>query len=265
MSAEKAPHRSSVHRAFTHQAGSFEDPLLNTAFTSGLDQLVAAASPTPTDICLDVAAGTGLLSRSFAPHVRHVTAIDTTQAMLVEGKHQTDIAGITNVVFCRGDVEDLPFVSRSFSLVMCRFGLHHFADPTAGLREMARVCRPAGRLLLADMIASEDPATARSQDRLERLRDPSHASMVTLSALTDLLAALGVTVLATDVEEVERPVDTWLAQAGTDDDTAVAIGHEFIRELKGGPATGMSPRIIDGRLHFYQRWLTLLGVATRIG
>jgi len=264
LSADKAPHRSAVHRAFTQQAASFENPRLNTAFTSGLDRLVASATPAPTDICLDVAAGTGHLARSFAPHVRQVTAIDTTRAMLEEGKRQADIAGLTNVVFCRGDVEDLPFVSSSFSLVMCRFGLHHFADPTPCLREMARVCRPAGRLLLADMIASGDPATAQSQDRLERLRDPSHASMVTISALTDLLTTLGVTVMTTDVEEVVRPVDTWLAQAGTDDDDAAAIEAEFVRELEGGHPTGMRPKTIDGRLFFYQQWLTLVGAASQL-
>ena len=86
--------------------------------------------------------------------------------------------------------------------------------------------------------------------------------MVTMSALTDLLPTLGITNVTSEIEEIVRPVDIWLAQAGTGDDDAAAIEAEFVRELQGGQATGMRPQMIEGRLFFCQQWLTLVGVAS---
>ena len=57
--------------------------------------------------------------------------------------------------------------------MVSRFAFHHFPDPLAVLREMARVATRPGRIVVADMAASDDPKRADALNRMERLRDPS--------------------------------------------------------------------------------------------
>jgi ubiquinone/menaquinone biosynthesis C-methylase UbiE len=176
-------HRRRVRDAFTKQATTFEDQRLNQAFTAGLPRLLAMAAPRRDDACLEVAAGTSIVGRGLAGQVAHVVALDATPAMLREGWRQADRAGIRNLAFVLGDAARLPCRTGAFSLVVTRFSLHHFAEPAGPLRELVRVCRGGGRLVIQDMAASTDPDLARRQDEVERLRDPSHLRMTPAGAL----------------------------------------------------------------------------------
>jgi SAM-dependent methyltransferase len=69
--------------------------------------------------------------------------------------------------------------------------MHHFLDPAGALKEMLRVCAPGGRVVVVDMYASEDPAKAIEWNRLEKLRDPSHARCLTLTELKALFGTGG--------------------------------------------------------------------------
>src|SRR5688572_28625776 len=97
--------------------------------------------PSPHDLVLDVAAGTGHVARALAASVRAVIAVDATEAMLAAGKAEADRAGLRNVVFQRGDAAALPFADGSFDIVLSRFALHHFEQPAVQVREMARCLR----------------------------------------------------------------------------------------------------------------------------
>jgi ubiquinone/menaquinone biosynthesis C-methylase UbiE len=252
-------HDEAVRREFTKQARTFEDKRLNTAFTSVLDWLVESFAPEPDQLVLDVAAGTGHVARALAPLARQVVAVDITRAMLEEGRTQAERAGLDNILFQEGDASALPYLAESFDLVVTRFSLHHFQDPEIPLAEMVRVCRPGGRVGVADMVADGAPLTAEGQDRLERLRDPSHTRMLTLDAIGQLLEELGAPVLRRTSREVVRPVQTWLDQARTDDATARKVRAELEAELEGGAATGLGPQLRDGELHFTQTWAVVVG------
>jgi ubiquinone/menaquinone biosynthesis C-methylase UbiE len=254
-----AGHDDAVRREFTRQAKTFEDARLNTAFTSGLGWLAESFEPRPEDLVLDVAAGTGHVARALAGLARAVVAVDLTRAMLEEGRAQAERAGIQNVLFQEGDARALPYLDRSFDLVVTRFSLHHFEDPGIPLAEMVRVCRRGGRVGVADMIADDDPLAAEGQDRLERLRDPSHTRLLTLDAVGDLLARLGAPVLGRSSRQVVRPVQTWLDQAGTDEAAARTVVQALEAELAGGTATGLRPRLVDDQLHFTQTWAVVVG------
>jgi SAM-dependent methyltransferase len=84
-----------------------------------------------------------------------------------------------------GDATQLPFAEGSFDVVLTRYSFHHMLDPSAALREMKRVCRQGGRVVVID--ATPSPETQAAYDRMEILRDPSHVSALTL----DQLRALG--------------------------------------------------------------------------
>lgn len=249
---ERAVRHGLILREFARQAGTFEDARLNAAFTRHLQRLVDFAAPYPEDVCLDVACGTGLVARALAGRARHVTALDTTPEMLATGKARADAEGVCNVVFQRGDAARLPFLTGSFSLVISRFSLHHVAAAAEVAAEMVRVCRAGGRVVVADMVVR--PELPGDPDRLERLRDPSHGTMLSADAIVRLLTSAGAAVGAADVFDVERPLRPWLEQAGTPEDVARRIEDELVRELAGGDPTGLRPLVMDDELWFTQTW-----------
>src|SRR5919205_1499818 len=159
-----AEHSEAVKRAFTRQAPTFEDPEFNQLFTVDSEWLFDRLELEADDVVLDVAAGTGHVARSFAPRVRAVIAVDATPAMLERGWIEAKRAALRNVVFMQADATALPFVDGSFDVVVSRFAVHHFEDPTVQITEMKRVLRPGGRLAVADLISDPDPEIDKLQN-----------------------------------------------------------------------------------------------------
>jgi SAM-dependent methyltransferase len=151
----------------------------------------------------------------------------------------------------RADATALPYRDGSFSLVTARFALFGMGDPQRVLRELLRVCRPGGRLVIADLVRPN--LSGPDRDRLERLRDPDHPGTPSIARLTDLIVSAGANIRRLDVFTVERPVEPWLAGA-RDPDTAERIRDALFDEVDGGPPTGAKPRIIGGELWFTQTW-----------
>lgn len=186
-----ASHQERILDQFTRQAVPFStaQPIRDE---KALQLLVAATGAGSEDDVLDVACGPGLLVCAFAPVVKRVTGIDITPAMLERGRALAAEKRLRNAVFQLGDVLPLPFPDASFSVVASRFAFHHFQDPGAVLAEMRRVCRPGGRVAVADLLASPDPVKAAAFHAMEVLRDPSHARALTLGELRRLFAERGL-------------------------------------------------------------------------
>jgi SAM-dependent methyltransferase len=105
----------------------------------------------PGDRVLDIAAGPGNFSRAFAAAVGDsglVVGLDASRTMLERGAADLRRSGLGNLSLVRGDATALPFVDDTFDGVCCFAALHLFADPFAGLDEMARVLAPGGRIAL---------------------------------------------------------------------------------------------------------------------
>ena len=197
---------------FTQQATPFSTaPAISDE--QALRMVVAAARPGPDDTVLDLACGGGLIVCALAPHVQHATGIDLTPAMLARARALAAEKGITNVTWREGDIRALPWPDATFSIVVTRFSLHHLADPLAAVREMARVCRPGGRVVVVDMYASEDPEKAAAWNRLEVLRDPSHVRSLSLTELKALFPAAGLPAPEATFYELRSDVDSLLARS----------------------------------------------------
>jgi ubiquinone/menaquinone biosynthesis C-methylase UbiE len=247
-------HDERIREAFTRQAATFEDERLNVAFTSGLPWLLSYVEPRPDDVVADVAAGTGIVSRALAPGVSRVTAVDSTSAMLEEGRQRAAEEGHRNLEFVAGSAEHLPLSDAAFTLVVTRFSLHHFADPAPAVAEMVRVLRPGGRLVVKDLVASTESDIAARQDYVERLRDASHVRMPPRGSVAGLLRGHGLRVSAVAEREVDRPVEQWLAQSVTDAKAAGQVRAAFEADLAGAQTTGLRPHRVDGALWFHQTW-----------
>jgi ubiquinone/menaquinone biosynthesis C-methylase UbiE len=165
-------HDATIADQFTRQASQFAaSPALHNE--AALDLLVEAAGPRVDDVSLDVACGPGTVVCAFARRVRRAEGLDATEAMLAEARRLAAAAGVENVAWHRGDVYALPFAAAAFDIVSCRFAFHHLEAPEEAFAEMVRVCRPGGRIVLCDAVASDDPAKAAAFNAMERHRDPS--------------------------------------------------------------------------------------------
>ena len=95
---------------------------------------------------LDVACGTGFVTRHLAQKMRLVYGIDISMGMLEEATKYAREKEIENIRFARSMVENLPFPNGVFDGVTCSGALHLFQDTVEALNEMARVMKRGARL-----------------------------------------------------------------------------------------------------------------------
>ncbi|MFZ1992501.1 MAG: methyltransferase domain-containing protein [Solirubrobacteraceae bacterium] len=246
-------HARQIEQAFTAQADAFEDPARNHVFTSDARWVFERLPLTGDDVVLDVAAGTGIAARQLAASSRAVVALDATAAMLARGQAQAGAEGRDNVVFMRGDAAALPFLEGSFHVVVSRFAAHHFEHPDTVVAEMVRCTRPGGHVALVDLVADENPEVAAGQNRLERLRDPSHTRMLAVTEIEALLGEAGMESIDVATKPLERPLEPWLEQAQTGEAARDAIRDALRADVSGDTVTGFQPRAHeDGALWFVQ-------------
>lgn len=152
--------------------------------------LIDTAGISLMDEVLDVACGPGLVACEVARIAKHVTGIDLTPAMLTQAKDRQRSLSLENLSWVEGDAQPLPFGEATFSRVITRYSFHHFTDPRGVFAEMLRVCRPGGRVTVADVFTTS-PEQAEAYDRLERFRDPSHTHALQLTELEALRSVTG--------------------------------------------------------------------------
>ena len=132
-------------------AGMFDDvgknyDITNTVMTAGLDRRWRRRTRELLDLkpgerVLDLAAGTAVSTEELAKSGAWCVACDFSQGMLAAGAHR-------NVPKVVGDAMHLPFGDETFDAVTISYGLRNVHDFEAGLREMARVTKPGGRLVV---------------------------------------------------------------------------------------------------------------------
>ncbi|MBN8507179.1 MAG: bifunctional demethylmenaquinone methyltransferase/2-methoxy-6-polyprenyl-1,4-benzoquinol methylase UbiE [Burkholderiales bacterium] len=138
--------------------------LMNDLMSLGLHRVwkayaIGVANVRPGDRVLDLAAGTGDLTRGFARQVGAgglVVHTDINEAMLGAGRDRLlDDGLVLPSVAC--DAERLPFPDASFDLVSVAFGLRNMTHKERALAEMCRVLRPGGRVLVLEFSRVAEP------------------------------------------------------------------------------------------------------------
>ncbi len=169
--------------------------------------------------------------------------------MLAEGAAH----GARDVLYVEGDATAMPFANAQFDLLVTRFAVHHFDDPAAVFREMARVGVPGARVVVVDMVDG-----GWRHNELERLRDPSHTAALSRERLVGLLR--GAEIGASVVAEREHAMDAglWLRQAHGEREPVEAA---LRAEAEGGAPTGLRARSVNGALQIAQTWVIAAGTA----
>lgn len=136
---------------------------MNRAMTAGMDRLWLrsllrrAGAVSPADVA-DLATGTGdvaLALKRALPQAR-VVGLDLSEGMLAKARAKAESAG-ADIYFARADCAATGWPDSSFDLVTIAYGIRNFADIEGGYREMCRILRPGGRVLVLELT---EPATA---------------------------------------------------------------------------------------------------------
>jgi demethylmenaquinone methyltransferase/2-methoxy-6-polyprenyl-1,4-benzoquinol methylase len=143
---DKQPH--DVARMFDGVAEKYD--LTNDVLSLGQDRrwrkrVVDLVAPRPGELILDLAAGTGTSSQPFADAGATVVPCDFSTGMLQVGKRERPA-----LAFTAGDGMRLPFAADTFDAVTISFGLRNIVDPIEGLRELLRVTKPGGRVVVCE-------------------------------------------------------------------------------------------------------------------
>ena len=239
-------HRSRILDQFTRQAVPFAEARA-IRNQEALGRIVQMAEAGSEDTSLDVACGPGLLACAFARAVRHAVGIDLTPAMLEQARKTQAEQRLHNLTWLRGDVYSLPFPDEHFSIVSSRFAFHHLEDPLAALKEMCRVAKPGGRVVVADMAPATEKAEALNAE--ERLRDPSHVRAMPMTELIRLFAQSGLPEPRVSTYRLEGELEDLLSRSFPNDGDADRIRGIFRDSLRDD-ALDLATRQENGKIFF---------------
>ncbi|MCP5058230.1 MAG: methyltransferase domain-containing protein [bacterium] len=216
-STQPRPDRGEVLDHFTARAGRYDqsshwctDPIL-------MERIVSALGPLSEARVLDVACGTGLVSRALKGVARQVAGLDLTPAMYDQALDAVD-------EFVPGSAEDMPFPDDEFDVVVCRQGVQ-FMEAERAVGEMVRVARPGGRVCLVNLCAYglEDRDT---YFEILALRNPARRNFFLREDLAALLQRAGCREVELRDHVSREDVDRW------SDHGAISEGaRERIREI----------------------------------
>lgn len=188
-----------------------------------LRDMIRLAAPQPADRVLDAGAGSGAVSLAFAPHVASVTAVDLSPAMLERAETVRAARQVTNVHFRLGEINTLSLPEHSFEIVLCHDLLHYAPEPGTLLTRLRVLLTPGGRLLLDDILGSDDPVKRATQNAIEMRRDPAMAQIYSAGEIEQLLEASGFRIERIERYGTQRELEEWLDHAAADEATRGAV------------------------------------------
>lgn len=191
-------------------AQTYEERFVPSLFAEWAPRTLDAADVGPGDRVLDVACGTGVVTREAADRTgdpSSVTGVDLNEAMLTVARR---VRG--DIEFLQGDAASLPVPDGAYDAVVCQSAFMFFPDRAAAVREMARAAAPGGRVVVQVWAAlDEQPAWGPFVDIAARHAGP------------DAVSLLGSYWSAGDVDAVARLLgDAGLEPAGVRSHTGTA-------------------------------------------
>lgn len=145
---------------------------------------------------IDVATGTGTIAICIARKIPNIsiTAVDVSEKMIEKAKKNAELAGV-DINFLVGDSEKLKISDKKFDIVICCLGLLWIIDKEAALKEMARICKINGKIILIE----EEGETARA-------RRPGDENLIFSEKMLSFFSKVEKLETSISLEEIERKV-----------------------------------------------------------
>ena len=199
---------------------------------------------------LDMGCGAGHASFAAAGQVAQVTAYDLSSQMLEVVAQAARDKGFANIATQQGYAESLPFADASFDVAISRYSAHHWHDVGQALREVKRVLKPGGVMIIMDVMSPGHPIRDVWLQTVEALRDTSHVRNFSSGEWLTMASEAGLLINHLLTDRLPLEFSSWVAR---DADASGADGSDsFISgERIGG---GQSLFCIAAGWFFHQRY-----------
>ncbi|HUU44421.1 MAG TPA: methyltransferase domain-containing protein [Acidobacteriota bacterium] len=187
-----------------------------------------------TDRVLDVGRGSGEWALGLASECAYVTGLGITEDDTAEASARAIQTGVANVSFQwigeSGIAGGLEFPDGAFDWVTCRWILSRSVQPETMLRELVRVLKTPGHLLLAERVGAADAAKRTADARLARSLDDSHQQTYVPKEIGRLLENAGFSVEGDAVWSESCQFERWVAAAGAPQGGVIERTRRLLQE-----------------------------------
>ena len=156
-----------VERVYERLASVYDltfGPTLHPGRLHARERMVIASG----DRILEVGVGTGINASLYPSHC-HVTGIDLSTSMLDKARERVARQGLRNIRLLEMDAAALTFADNSFDIVYAPYLVSVVPDPVHVVKEMRRVCRPGGRIIILNHFRSANPVLSRIERAISPL------------------------------------------------------------------------------------------------
>jgi demethylmenaquinone methyltransferase/2-methoxy-6-polyprenyl-1,4-benzoquinol methylase len=193
--------------------------LMNDLLSLGQDRVwrravAGVVKARPGERILDLAAGTGTSSASFTENGATCVACDFSLGMVREGARRRGGADVDGVSFVAGDALRLPFRDAAFDAVTMSFGLRNVQDVGQALRELTRVTKPGGRLVICEFSTPVWTPFRLAYDRYLATVLPRVAKVVSSNPASYLYLSESILAWPTQSELATKIVDAGWTKVG---------------------------------------------------
>lgn len=221
-SIEVKTHNHLVNEQFGSQAKMYLTSSVH-AFGQEFSEVENLVQQFDSPCVLDLGSGAGHISFYTAPFAQQVTAYDLSDDMLKIVADSAKQKNLDNITTVKGIAESLPFTDNHFDVVISRFSAHHWQDVPLALREMRRVCKPNGKVMMIDIMAPESPLCDTFLQTIEMLRDNSHVRDYSNSEWQQMFDKVGFNINQTQTHKLKLEFNSWINRMRTPDPYVIAI------------------------------------------
>lgn len=207
-------HHDKVKQQFGEQANAYLSSKVH-AQGPDLEYLSNLLSNYPNADLLDMGCGAGHVSFVAAKQVKSVAAYDLSDEMLSVVAKTAQERGLLNIATKQGYAEHQPFEDNQFDIIASRYSAHHWQDVGQSLRELHRVTKANGKLIIMDVVAPGHPVLDVWLQTVEALRDTSHVRDYTPGEWLTFLTEAGFTIENLQRHRLTLTFASWVTRMRT--------------------------------------------------